>query len=183
MNASDIVVTKNGNIIRGEILKYSDEELIIKVDESNTLTFKTAEIKSVDFDNNKNQDDKSNRKKEKGFGVLGVTFGIPGGINLTGGYYSENFGTRLNLGAAPGAIFAVQVLLQYPLYAERNVFFSPSIPIGYLSIDDFGSGTYSGFGIDMHIYGFTTFVGYGVGLETGVSGIFLFDIGYKYAWN
>lgn len=123
LNAKDVVVTKDGNIFRGEILKYSDEELIIKVDESNTLTFKTTEIKSVDFDNSKNENDRPNRHKDKGFGVFGVTLGIPGGINLTGAYYSKSFGTRFSLGAIPQELFAVQALIQFPIFAEKNVFF------------------------------------------------------------
>lgn len=49
-------------------------------------------------------------------------------------------------------------------------FFSPSIPFGYLSTNELGSGAYSGFGIDMHIYGFTSFLGYGISLTKVIQG-------------
>ena len=183
MNAADIVVTKDGNIIRGKILKYSDEELVIIIDEVNTLTFKSSEIKSVDFDNTQNSNLNSKEKINHSFGVLGITLGVPGGVNITGGFYGKTFGTRFSLGAIPQEILAFQALIEYPIYAEKNVFFCPTIPFGYVSVSNIGSGAYTGFGFDSHIYGFTAFVGYGVSLSTGAAGGFLFDIGYKYAWN
>ena len=120
LNAADIVVTKDGNIIRGKILKYSDEELVIIIDEVNTLTFKSSEIKSVDFDNTQNSNLNSKEKINHSFGVLGITLGVPGGVNITGGFYGKTFGTRFSLGAIPQEILAFQALIEYPIYAEKK---------------------------------------------------------------
>lgn len=180
LDAEDIVVTKDGNIIRGKILKYSEEELVIKIDGNNTLTFKKDNIKTVDFDNSSNSSSESSIIE--GFGVFGITYGLPGGLNLTGGYYSKGFGTRFNMGIIIPEYFGIQALFEVPIYVNKNVFFSPAFAIGHISITSFGSGTYTGLGLDTHIYGFTTFLGISLPIISNGS-VFLFDIGYKYAWN
>lgn len=106
LNSKDIVVTKDGNIYRGIIEKYSDKELKIRINENNLFTLNSSDILTVDFDN--------------------------------------------------------KIETQQQIQTDYK----------------------NGIGVDIQFYGVTAFLGYGRELDEKIHGNkFIFDFGYKYAWN
>lgn len=127
--------------------------------------------------------------------------GFPNAINLTTAYSSNYFHTRIS-GSILGRFSGIQGLIGYPIYGSEKALIAPSLFLGanegnqemhiltynqisnryYETIDD--TYSYYGIGVDIQFYGVTAFLGYGRELDEKIHGNkFIFDFGYKYAWN
>lgn len=173
--AEDIVLLKNGSTLMGKIVSIDNENVIIERDGTN-LSLNSSIIESYSFGNVSNSFE---------FPTLGITIGSPGGINITSSYYSTYLSTRVSFGYVPESVAGAQLLVGYPIIGNRNAVISPSFVFGTSEFERSYSNdwTYIGLGVDVHIFGFTSFVGFGKDLEYINQKYFIFDIGYKYAWN
>lgn len=132
--------------------------------------------------------------------ALGLTLGYPASINITASYSTNHFTTRLS-GMFYGEGGGIQAIIGYPLYGSKKAMIAPSFHIGtamglsrvsYRLYDfdgrEIGYGfdetySYYGPGLDIHFYGFTAFIGYGIELDENIHGNdIVFDFGFKYSW-
>ncbi len=189
--AEDKIILNNGSQIFGYIILLGEEEVIIDRGGSE-LTLKSKDVKEVIFD------EKSSLKDTPSFGI---TLGFPNIINLTAAYSSNYFHTRVTGGIIPTENAGIQGLIGYPIYGSEKALIAPSFFIGategisnayiltyYPNLDRYFESkddtySYYGFGVDLHFYGVTAFLGYGFELDEDIHGNnLIFDIGYKYSW-
>lgn len=189
--SKDIIILKNGSEIEGTITSMSSKNVLIDRD-GVLLDIAAENIKEVVFDNTDDTKDTPS---------FGITLGFPNVINLTAAYSSNYFHTRITGGIIPTANAGIQGLVGFPIYGSKKALIAPSFFIGategisnatiltyypnlnsyYESTDD--TYSYYGFGVDLHFYGVTAFLGYGFELMEDIHGNnFIFDIGYKYSW-
>ena len=191
LQAEDKLILNNGSQINGNIVSIDDNQIVIDRGGSE-LTLQSSSVKEVIFDEN------SNIKDTPSFGI---TLGFPNLINLTAAYSTNKFHTRLSGGIIPTENAGIQGLIGYPIYGSSKALIAPSFFIGategvsnayiltyYPSLDRYYESkddtySYYGFGVDLHFYGVTAFLGYGFELDENIHGNnFIFDIGYKYSW-
>jgi len=175
--AKDVIILKSGSKIEGTILSMTAEKVVIERKDV-SLEINADNIEEVIFDNTDDIKDTP---------ALGITLGYPASINITASYSSNYFTTRLS-GMFYGDAGGIQAIIGYPIYGSKKAMIAPSFHIGtsegisltrYRTYDSFGNyfstvldETYSyyGPGLDIHFYGFTAFIGYGIELEENIHG-------------
>lgn len=191
LKSEDIIILNNGSEIKGTITSISSKNVLIERD-GVQLDITSENINEVVFDNTDTDIDAVS---------LGLTLGYPASINLTAAYSSNYFITRISAGMIPGEYAGIQALLGYPIYGSQKAMIAPSLFLGtneglnresYAVFDSYDrilgyqtdeTYSYYGLGLNVHFYGFTAFIGYGIELEENIHGSkVIFDIGYKYTW-
>lgn len=173
--AVDTVTLKSGDILTGQIVTIDDNIIVIERN-GNNLSLSKSLIERYSF---------GKEKDEESFASFGFTLGFPGGINLTTAYNSKNFATRVSAGIIPSETGGIYGLFGYPIYDSPDLYIVPSFVLG-LSVGIYEEKkvfNYLGGGVDINIYGFTSFIGLGYGIDRINQKGFIFDIGYKYAWH
>lgn len=186
LQAEDIVTLESGETITGVITSVNDSTIAIDRGE-NTLTLQRKYVKSFSFDT---------KSRTKDIVSFGITYGLPGILNLTTAYSSDYFHTRIVAGFVPSDDFVagIEGIVGFPIYGSEKALIAPSVFLGtidgwkdyymngnILSFDD--TYSYYGFGIDVQIYGVTALIGYGLELDENIHGNnLIFDIGYQFVW-
>lgn len=128
LNSKDIVVTKDGNIYRGIIEKYSDKELKIRINENNLFTLNSSDILTVDFDNKIETQQQIQTDYKNG---IGVSLGYPGGYNVNFDFVVNELLIGISLGSNFDFLYSGELSLRYPLYQTKNIYIAPSFILGY----------------------------------------------------
>ena len=168
----------NGKTITGYVSKMTDDVITIILNNDDVpdveRTIKRKEIIEL----------KHGRVYKDNYAMLGLSFGLPGGINAIWGYHFGKIGSRAEFGFFPGDDFmaGVQANFLLNLFQNRNFETNLSIGTGYFQQgnDDY---VYIGPFYDLNFYGVFLELGLGFGSGKYTSPQFLAQIGYVFRFN
>lgn len=123
------------------------------------------------------------------YGVLGVTIGSPGILNLNLGYFHQKYGISVT-GAYLGSTYGFQTNVSRVLHDTRNFMHSLFVGAGVLSLTSEEQTsrvtrrfTYGAFGYHLNWWGFFLELGLGFGSGDYTNPQFLGQIGYVHRFN
>ena len=168
----------NGKILSGYISKMTDDEITLIINNDTEVDIeKTIQRKDI-------IEMKQTRIYKDTYGMFGLSFGLPGGVNALWGYHFGKLGSRAELGFFPAdeLMIGVQANFSYNLYQNSIFETNVSVGTGYFYNDrhDF---VYIGPFYDMNLYGFFLELGLGIGSGSYSSPQFMAQIGYVYRFN
>lgn len=190
--------------VESYIKTVSGDEYTVVILEDNIDTYKVKSGASI-FEIPKNKvlfvrhegmDTFSGGYKQK-YGLFGLTIGMPGGINLNGGYRFDNiFGLRGNFGMVPDEMWGFQGNLDFLISKKEFFEHGMSVTFGFLEIEEDYYDIYYGYQYTydkewlyigpsyfLNFYGAFIEVGMTIGTGNFSSPQLNFQIGYIHRFN
>ena len=164
----------SGKSYTGHIMKQTENDVTIRSKSGVEYTLQRKDILAI----------RQGKESKDIYGMFGVTFLLPGGYNILGGYQFQNFGVRAEVGCIPYGEggYGAQANILLNLTKTKSFEANLSIAAGY-SLMAGKDYTYAGPCIDMNAGGFFVELGLGFGSGSFSSPQFLFQLGYVGRFN
>ncbi len=154
------VTLKSGQVVRGRIIRETSDSLFVERDNHEVSPISRDGVDFVTY----------REHRDANFYEAGLTFGLPGGINLVGGYSFGALGFRVS-GGYLGAIYGVELAMPIALSSSDNI-------CHYLAVIGSTTVRRSSVSGDLNTTTETlnTFTGFGAAYQLNYSGFF-FELG------